>query len=771
MDKIFSLEMLAGHIREQGPPMWQEVDWQSLMNEVRNAGGGFQLDSLVQQLDTLHTDFGQIPDSEGINAGLYIMRAAIHQKKGENRFAFACIRMAWEALSNLPAGEEPQELYVLMSEFLTKTTMQCPWPWDKPGSGLLQFLKRLQYTASESVRQMRELGLYTVGIDTLLWRKANIDILLGNHSEGNRAKDEHLERAISRRDFNQLGNNLLPDIYSALLHGRDFGYIRDCSSEAGGSFLKAGSANSLVHLLLDNGLAESGLPGDKLESKTKLILTVMLMGKFGLSERTEGAAEALNAARMSFRQGYRFFIWACQEVRYSMGSEAPERKSSSVLRFISDPPDKNTRVARYAWGTARDLLDDATRRASVEESPTNVRAFQGAILRHIWHEMTSLRIDRLSRPVILQSRPLYESQASMLTCRRLTRFTIIHISDLQFKTKDNQFQDVLYWLEQDVNNNYRSMGISRIDCLVLSGDISNKGKKRQYKQALFFLKGFQKVLARFNCDLDFPVGNVILVPGNHDVDWDGSRGTTHTNREGFVVPKKGLEQTYEDRFRDFRSFWKDFYGRDFDESLRYEIFRFSDHAVAIVSLNSCELENHEQHFGYVSPRSMEQANLELQKYPLDFRLAVTHHNLMPLPRSYDKSSIRLDAPDYLRNATELAASMKRGGITIVLHGHVHKEFEPFFASYPGDAAVWIVGVGTVNPRCTRPGPRYSPKPATYNIYELDFSSPMTTMTFHRRVWEADIYEKGGWKTGKLSDGEDKRTISLYTPNEIVDCYR
>ena len=85
---------------------------------------------------------------------------------------------------------------------------------------------------------------------------------------------------------------------------------------------------------------------------------------------------------------------------------------------------------------------------------------------------------------------------------------ILHLSDLHFGTPDQ----ANLWSNQLAADLYNDRNISHLDALILSGDIANYSTEEEYKAAQQFLHILRQ---------DFPLNpeQIILVPGNHDLNW------------------------------------------------------------------------------------------------------------------------------------------------------------------------------------------------------------------------------------------------------------
>lgn len=143
---------------------------------------------------------------------------------------------------------------------------------------------------------------------------------------------------------------------------------------------------------------------------------------------------------------------------------------------------------------------------------------------------------------------------------------ILHLSDLHFGT----LNDAKLWQSQ-LAQDLRGLKCLSIDALILSGDIANKSTPEEYASAKNFLDNF--------CE-EFPLKrqNVVIVPGNHDLNWILSEdaytlvrrrnysGSVDSNRiidQGGDAIEVRDEEQYKHRFDYFSKFYEDVTGEPY----------------------------------------------------------------------------------------------------------------------------------------------------------------------------------------------------------------
>src|SRR6476661_6781877 len=96
---------------------------------------------------------------------------------------------------------------------------------------------------------------------------------------------------------------------------------------------------------------------------------------------------------------------------------------------------------------------------------------------------------------------------------------ILHLSDLHFGTKANANN----WYSQLADDLVNELSCKTIEFLVLSGDIANKATPGEYSAAVSFLAA---LTAEFKIDKT----KIIIVPGNHDVNWGQAKKSYRLTR-------------------------------------------------------------------------------------------------------------------------------------------------------------------------------------------------------------------------------------------------
>jgi predicted MPP superfamily phosphohydrolase len=241
----------------------------------------------------------------------------------------------------------------------------------------------------------------------------------------------------------------------------------------------------------------------------------------------------------------------------------------------------------------------------------------------------------------------------------------VHLSDLHFGDQ-HEFRNQLSTgpalaresLLEALLGDIALLRLTKSIALVLvTGDLTWKGDPHEFSNAANFFE----VLCRH---LGLHRSQVVIVPGNHDIEWRaGSEG---------VDPNAELN---------YRNFIAGFYGiPPGDSMMRMHQFILRDAnnlLVRIIGLNTCRLESKDNAgLGFVGRDQIKEFNNLLQgSAPAqgELRIALGHHHFTPVNyvESIDwekkRVSIMLDADGVLRN-------LLYSHVRLILHGHQHQPY-------------------------------------------------------------------------------------------------
>lgn len=250
--------------------------------------------------------------------------------------------------------------------------------------------------------------------------------------------------------------------------------------------------------------------------------------------------------------------------------------------------------------------------------------------------------------------------------------TLLHLSDIQFGknhvfggrglTKADQDLDSLFVrLHDDLTELQRTEGLVP-DVVVVSGDLAEWGLRREFEQAERFLQELTR-------HLGLPRRRVVVVPGNHDVNWDLCEAYFKECAGEEVEP----QAPYWPKWRHFASMFGSFYGDEpsirFEMERPYTLFEMPELNLVVAGLNSTMAESHraEDHYGWVGEGQLRWFAERLRK-PAGrgwLRVGVVHHNVLRGAQRDDEN---------LHDADDLERILVPE-LDLLLHGHTHNAKE------------------------------------------------------------------------------------------------
>jgi 3',5'-cyclic AMP phosphodiesterase CpdA len=292
--------------------------------------------------------------------------------------------------------------------------------------------------------------------------------------------------------------------------------------------------------------------------------------------------------------------------------------------------------------------------------------------RHLLDAITAIQErSKFYNPVLAQSNPTPQPQPNIPPMQSISTslMHILHLSDLHFGTLDQ----ANLWSNQLAADLYDDLSIHHLDALILSGDIANYSTDEEYEAAEQFLH---------NLCQDFPLKHeqIILVPGNHDLNWKlakkaykpvyrddyhGELKDGHYIEESASVISVRDEAEYIQRFAHFSQFYETIkqkpYPLDYDQ--QFTLDHLKEQNLLILGLNSAwQLDHHYKSRASIHMGALTNALTQIRRnpdYKNSLKIAVWHH---PLDSAY---SDRITDQGFLE---QLAVN----GFRLFLHGHIHK---------------------------------------------------------------------------------------------------
>lgn len=229
----------------------------------------------------------------------------------------------------------------------------------------------------------------------------------------------------------------------------------------------------------------------------------------------------------------------------------------------------------------------------------------------------------------------------------MIRYGIIQLSDLQFG-ENHRFgnpSNIFEKLANDVNylaEKYQFMPIY----LLITGDITETAHANEFEDASLVIK---KLAQNICIDKD----SILSIPGNHDINWKLAEVAS-------VVGDENLKYNNYNKFalescNRFSLIDNEYYNRFFDHRLGIE-FLF---------LNSCEKEDHENHFGFIQTEKLVKSIVrKFGNGTEDYiKICLCHHRLEPtgmIPKSV------------IDNSYEVETILLENGYNLLFTGHIHE---------------------------------------------------------------------------------------------------
>ena len=221
---------------------------------------------------------------------------------------------------------------------------------------------------------------------------------------------------------------------------------------------------------------------------------------------------------------------------------------------------------------------------------------------------------------------------------------VLHLSDMHFAESAQAAQ----WHTQLMLDLRNQMQIESLAGIVLSGDITNHATIDQFGYAQRFLERVCKTFA-------VPPGRLLVVPGNHDVNWN----LTDSGQNGFPP---------------YASFHQAVTGSEYplESAKQSTVMYWPEHNLVLVGFNSAWKTDranparaglHEEAFADAIAHVMED-----RTYRDCTKLAVWHH-----PPSELTTEAGLDGA--------LLQQLAQAGFQLVLHGHIHRADNALFRYY------------------------------------------------------------------------------------------
>jgi GTPase SAR1 family protein len=334
-----------------------------------------------------------------------------------------------------------------------------------------------------------------------------------------------------------------------------------------------------------------------------------------------------------------------------------------------------------------------------------------------------------------------------------TPLRILHLSDLHVSA-DTDPLSLFEPLAADLRDAREGPGVDRLDYLVISGDITNRAAPQEFEKAREFVSA---LIQEFGLTAE----RCILVPGNHDLDWDtevytrkkkrqvsGSTlapGTYKEDGDGYYLRD---EERYPERFKNFsQHFYHPLTQKAYPLVPEEQCipFLFTESRLQFLAMNSAwEIDEYFTERSSISEqalaRGLTSANRmrsELSAGAPLLRIAVWHHPIT----GHEK--IQADA---------FVNRLLQADVRLCLHGHVHEDRADLVNYLHAERRLHVVGAGSFGvPTHHRP----ESVPRLFNLLEVQ--RDLARIRVHTRCLRKHGGAWEGWAVWPGKAAGEKRT--------------
>jgi len=272
---------------------------------------------------------------------------------------------------------------------------------------------------------------------------------------------------------------------------------------------------------------------------------------------------------------------------------------------------------------------------------------------------------------------------------------ILHLSDIHFgqnhveiiKTSENAMTEYISESKKLIEDIKILQGNGlRINYIVVTGDLTETSSTEEYEMFEAFILDLIKFLK-------IAKKNVIMVPGNHDI----NRCLCQAARLRANALRQDFEKPYFEKFEIFKRFFDGFYNDTlweendlkyhFNESKLFVNYFFPEEKIIFCGLNSSIDESElAPHYGKIGVTQLSAAINEIKSIDTNneyFKIALMHHNFLRASDFDDEN---------LKDADDLLPILIDNSFKIVLHGHHHDDQETITGK--GNKIVRVLATGS-----------------------------------------------------------------------------
>lgn len=345
---------------------------------------------------------------------------------------------------------------------------------------------------------------------------------------------------------------------------------------------------------------------------------------------------------------------------------------------------------------------------------------------------------------------------------------LLHLSDLHF----GSIQNATNWHSQIADDLKAELSCSKIDVLVLSGDIADRSTPKEYEAAQRFIEALSN-------EFGITHQHIVVVPGNHDVNWSLSKRAYRPKRredyrgrcqdDGTPDPNCAIDKgdfveaqspgLYTRRFKHFANFYQAIRGEPYPEDYDKQatLHHFPEHEMLILALNtSWQLDHFYTGRAGIHSGALSNALTQIRNDPglsaTCNKFAVWHHPMIS------------QEEDRLQNL-EFMQRLCQAGFSVAFHGHIHRADQAQYKyDMPfGGRRTNVICAGTFGAPTRQWVPGY---PLQYNLLTIT-GRTLTVETRCRRerdgAWRPDAI----WSQGPGQDPKPRYEIQLPAMRRIA----
>ncbi|HEX8825794.1 MAG TPA: metallophosphoesterase [Archangium sp.] len=345
-----------------------------------------------------------------------------------------------------------------------------------------------------------------------------------------------------------------------------------------------------------------------------------------------------------------------------------------------------------------------------------------------------------------------------------TPLRILHLSDLHLGAGDDPV-NLLQPLITDLMHNLDGPGVERLDHLVISGDLTNRASPQEFEKAYQFVSG---LIQEFGLTAE----RCIIVPGNHDLDWDteayvwkkkrqveASRLVPGTYRElgdGSLLLRDDAK--YPERFKNFsQHFYHPLQQKEYPLTATQQcvVSSFFDSRLQFLALNSAwQIDESFQERSGIHEGALSHGLVEAERQLADarragklrehdkvLRISVLHHPVTGNEKIQDDAFLR---------------RLQQANVRLCMHGHVHEDRADLVGYLHPTRKLHVMGAGSFGaPTYHRP----ESVPRLYNLLEV--RRDLGSVKVHTRCLRK---QGGAWEAWAVWPGEkpgDRNPLPFY----------